>query len=752
MGKLKKSIAFKFIIGALFFASGVALAVLLLFENYVYKDGLYTDYGIKLCVEDIKMDLVSREADRIIDEYYEDFIAGNEKRINEFKEKYSEEQTNVLYEFEIENNGKIIKINNYELDKGLIDSSNSIKTHICYSENQVFTYEINVEELADYVCNVYSIDDREIRNEITRNIHLYVDNYDNELYFETRFTSYDGEQYLNYPITKLPAYDREIEAFIKSILEKYDDFSTLESNIDINSAIQTYEKVFECVNYINVPVTVKIKNNLTANDAIKASRKIDFLENVMPTLVKISFLLIFIVPIIFLVTFILLCLSAGHYNDDDELRLGLVSKIPYIAFLFAIGAPADAIWHFYGGSFLDVFVLICILGFFGTLALYIVAERLKVGKFLEGFLIVRVYKLLKKYAVLILKKTKIKHSFLAILVVYSLLEILIIANVCSDAVVSMLFLSIVKSVLAFVSIGRLSANIDEMITINKKIANNEYDDATVITEQLTLDENDKMYFLDGYVEDAMLIKDGINTQVGERLKSERMKAELITNVSHDIKTPLTSIINYVDLIKKEDVKEEKVNEYIEVLDRQSQKLKKLITDLIEASKASSGNVNVNITDIDAGVMLEQVVGEYQEKFNSKNLELIQNIKNDNQIVEADGQILWRVFDNLFNNIYKYAMENTRVYIDVEDCDLDDNKQNYMSISIKNISKESLNVTGDELRQRFVRGDVSRNTEGSGLGLSIAEDLLRLLNGRLDIYVDGDFYKAVINVKKSNNVE
>ena len=233
------------------------------------------------------------------------------------------------------------------------------------------------------------------------------------------------------------------------------------------------------------------------------------------------------------------------------------------------------------------------------------------------------------------------------------------------------------------------------------------------------------------------ISSGLDSAIQEQVKSERLKASLITNVSHDIKTPLTSIINYVDLLQKEDIDNEKVREYLDVLDRQSSRLKKLIQDLLEASKASTGSINVELEELDAAVMLSQVAGEYEEKFKKNNLDLI--IKNDVTpvMIQADGRHLWRVFDNLMNNINKYAQPGTRVYIDIIP------KDSGAIITFKNVSATPLNISSDELKERFVRGDSSRNTEGSGLGLSIAESLMKLMNGTLELTVDGDLFKVTL---------
>ena len=227
--------------------------------------------------------------------------------------------------------------------------------------------------------------------------------------------------------------------------------------------------------------------------------------------------------------------------------------------------------------------------------------------------------------------------------------------------------------------------------------------------------------------------------VDRQLRSERMKTELITNVSHDIKTPLTSIINYVDLMQKPHTPEEGT-QYLEVLDRQSRKLKKLTDDLVELSKASSGNLPVEKAPANAVELVEQALGEYQEKLEARRLEPVFTAQEPSAPILADGRLLWRVLDNLLGNVVKYAMEGTRVYVDVEVCP----EEKRVRISVKNISAHRLNISSQELMERFVRGDAARNTEGSGLGLNIAKSLAELQGARFAVTIDGDLFKAVLD--------
>ncbi|WP_349669280.1 HAMP domain-containing sensor histidine kinase [Lacrimispora sp.] len=233
------------------------------------------------------------------------------------------------------------------------------------------------------------------------------------------------------------------------------------------------------------------------------------------------------------------------------------------------------------------------------------------------------------------------------------------------------------------------------------------------------------------------ISTGLETALQEKVRSERLKADLITNVSHDIKTPLTSIINYVDLIKREKIQDPRIQGYLEVLEQKSQRLKTLTEDLVEASKASSGNLKLDMTSIDFVELIYQTNGEFEEKFALRHLELVSTLPDDTMLIEADGRYLWRVLENLYNNAFKYAMEHSRVYVDIT------KEEDKILFTIKNISENPLNIRADELTERFVRGDVARTTEGSGLGISIAKSLTELQGGQFQLYIDGDLFKATV---------
>ena len=237
------------------------------------------------------------------------------------------------------------------------------------------------------------------------------------------------------------------------------------------------------------------------------------------------------------------------------------------------------------------------------------------------------------------------------------------------------------------------------------------------------------------------ISESTSRAVDDKMRSERLKTELIANVSHDIKTPLTSIINYVDLIGREQTDNERIAEYTQVLSRQSSRLKRLIEDLIDASKASSGSIDLELEPIDLKILLSQVLGDYEDALAERELTLIVTQPDDKVILTTDGRYMARIIDNLISNIKKYALEGTRVYVDMTD------EGEKVRLSFKNVSKFQLNISAEELMERFTRGDRSRHTEGSGLGLNIAKSLTELMGGTIELFVDGDYFRVTLEFEK-----
>ena len=295
-------------------------------------------------------------------------------------------------------------------------------------------------------------------------------------------------------------------------------------------------------------------------------------------------------------------------------------------------------------------------------------------------------------------------------------------------------IALLLDIIAGAYLYRQNLDRDKIIHVIENIKNGDVK-AKVDTEDLHGDNK-------SLAEAVNSIGEGIEKAVDTSMKDEKLKADLITNVSHDIKTPLTSIINYVDLIKREDIQNERVKEYVGILEDKSHKLKQLTEDLLEASKISSGNISIELGQINFVELVNQTIGEFFEKFEKNNLQIIFKPQMPNMLITADPRHLWRVIENLLNNVCKYALTGTRVYLDMHREERDEGKVRVI-FSIKNISATELNIESDELTERFIRGDVSRTTEGSGLGLSIAKNLTVAMGGSFDIKLDGDLFKVII---------
>lgn len=298
---------------------------------------------------------------------------------------------------------------------------------------------------------------------------------------------------------------------------------------------------------------------------------------------------------------------------------------------------------------------------------------------------------------------------------------------------------VIESIIILLFVAYSTMNIDALDKAAEKLANGE------IGQKINLSHMFGVIKRRG--ENLNSIDEAVSKAVEEKMKSERFKTELITNVSHDIKTPLTSIINYTDLLKQhlEDSDDETAREYVEIISNNSQRLKKLTSDIVEASKASTGAVDVELADLDYGMLVEQCVSEYDDRLKAAKLSVVANVAEDVGI-RADSRLMWRIIDNILSNICKYAMEGTRVYIDVYE------EGDRAVAEFKNISSTELNITPEEMMERFVRGDASRNTDGSGLGLSIADNLARLQDGELKLGIDGDLFKARLEFSTRECVE
>ena len=428
--------------------------------------------------------------------------------------------------------------------------------------------------------------------------------------------------------------------------------------------------------------------------------------------------------------------SAGHWAAHEGIHLTWLDKIPADVWLLALVCAVFAGWDAF-------YVELAFAVFCGALApvlllfLCAFAAQCKAGTLLRGSLIARVLRLVWRIIRAVgrgLYRTAaglplIWKTALVTVGLFFLEMLLVLAGYGS---VDGIFM--VMKLVELLAILYIALNLRILQKGGEKLAEGDLSQS-IDTRPLIGD-------FKRYGQRMNDLRTGMERAVQEQTKAERMKTELITNVSHDIKTPLTSIINYVDLLQKVDVQPETAREYIAVLDRQSRRLKKLTEDLVEASKASSGALPVELQPTDVAVLFDQIVGEYQERLADCRLTLVARPPETPVSVWADGKLLSRVMDNLVSNICKYALEDTRVYVVAASDD------ETVTISFKNVSRAELNISPDELMERFVRGDASRHTEGSGLGLSIAGSLVRLMNGTFALSIDGDLFRADVTLPRA----
>lgn len=458
--------------------------------------------------------------------------------------------------------------------------------------------------------------------------------------------------------------------------------------------------------------------------------------------------------ILILLILIYLIISIGHSKDVDgidlndldkiifEIVFGIAGGIITIIFLimdeFQYYHPEGDLLKLYISGYIAAIIAIYILA---LVVLVTFIKRIKAKTFLETSLIWKILKLLYKVIKIVL--ISIRNGILRVVNTFRSVirnwpgsvqvALFLILYIVFGAFLILAF-EIIGLIIIMALTGILLYGLLEEIDSYKKIEKHlkaMYEGA----HNKKLDEKEFTKYFKQVVVYVNDISRGFENAIEEGVKSERLKTELITNVSHDIKTPLTSIINYIDLIKKENIKNEKVKEYIDILDQKSQRLKRLTEDLVEASKASSGNVKLVWERIYLKELIKQSLGEFEDKFKAKGLEIIQDLPDEPVSIYADSRYMFRIIENLFSNISKYAENNTRVYVDMK------LEEDEVKISFKNISSERLNISADELMQRFVRGDKSRTTEGSGLGISISKSLTELQKGRFELIIDGDLFKV-----------
>lgn len=445
-------------------------------------------------------------------------------------------------------------------------------------------------------------------------------------------------------------------------------------------------------------------------------------------------LAIFLTVLCGLLTLFCFCFSmasAGHWQNHEGIHLTWLDKIPADVWIIALPSAFFIGWDtFYSewGQILFCAALIPVT----LLFLCVFAAQCKAGTVIRGSLTARVLRLLWRIlrgvtlwlwrittGIPLVWKTALVTAALAFL------EFILYVSPSRDP------LFLVVKVLEILAVLAIALNLRTLEKNGKQLSEGDLS-TPVDTKRL-------FGVFRRYGQAMNRLQSGMESAVQEQMRAERMKTELITNVSHDIKTPLTSIVNYVDLLKKEDIPSPAAREYITVLDRQSKRLKKLTEDLVEASKASSGALPVDLQPTDVSVLFSQITGEYQDRLADCHLTLVTQPPAGQPVVLADSKLLSRVMDNLVSNICKYAMPETRVYVSGVTAD------GQMTMSFKNISRAELNISPDELMERFVRGDTSRHTEGSGLGLSIARSLVHLMGGTFRLSIDADLFRADVTL-------
>ena len=503
--------------------------------------------------------------------------------------------------------------------------------------------------------------------------------------------------------------------------------------------IEYIENGFDVENLSYYTIYTSVLNNLEYVDDISMN---SILYDVLVLVdQKAAFLIPFLVILIIALVPVIV-LGVGRTAKQDGIKLNWYDKIlielaALIAILIA-GIGACFTISVNGVSNLATLVLAITIMAFGFFIIYLacilffetVVKRLKTHTFIKTTIIYWLYIKIKE----LLDEVKITKRFILYFIIFIIANLICFAIMWSDG-----FPGIILSIILYAVVyGLISKRLKSYVKIEKAI-NDLYQGNT----DIELEENEFVKEMKNMASQINDIAGGLSNAIDEKLKSERLKTELITNVSHDIKTPLTSIINYVDLLKKEGMDGEKAKEYLDILDSKSQRLKKLTEDLVEASKASSGAIKLNMEKLNVNELIKQVSGEFEDKFKARKLEEIITFPENALYIKADSRYMYRVLENMYSNISKYAMEGTRVYTDIIE------KDGRIVIQLKNVSKQKLNISVDELMQRFVRGEASRNTEGSGLGLSIARSLTELQEGNFNIYLDGDLFKVTIEFNKEN---
>jgi len=490
-------------------------------------------------------------------------------------------------------------------------------------------------------------------------------------------------------------------------------------------------------------VTAFVRKDITAeDDYLFPYQAYNFAYEIRQFLIPIASISL----IVTILLFIYLMYSAAHKKGSDVLEQSFIDKIP-LGPLLLLFAGVMVYAHFmlreaaialYEEFMFEELIMLLSFGFaFAFISLMIlissIAARIKLKTLFRNTLIYIITKAVLGFIRKILVNISILWKLLLAVTALTIIELIIIVFFTARGGVVPIVIWLLLRAGMIVLFSFAAVNMAEIKRGGEEISRGNF--------QYKIDNKHMLTDFKRHAENLNNISEGMSDAINEKMKSERFKSDLITNVSHDIKTPLTSIINYVDLLDRQNIDDSTSREYIEVLKKQSARLKKLTEDLIEASKATSGVIKANMEKLNLKEIMNQALGEYSAKFTENNIEPVMNDFDEDIFIWADGRLIWRVMDNMMGNICKHSHPGTRAYITVG------KKDNRVNICFKNVSKEKLNISAEELMERFVRGDSSRTGEGSGLGLSIAKSLTEIMQGTMQLEIEGDLFKACLIFNK-----
>ena len=611
-------------------------------------------------------------------------------------------------------------------------------------------YTLSDEEMTEYVLNRKSNSSKDLNNKIKSYVNLNFRAYDklNDIWIggdeidvdaikkdSSRYFKEINIDYNGNLIEKIYVNGKEINGnnaltkFIDnySYGSKYFGYTSTETNYTSEIYYNDGEKH-------NVTIYIWMPKELQSGDVVYESF-INIQKNVK------SFYLSCIVFVVFFVLLILCILYLAKYKLKSELIEGIINKFKVYPIEYKIGVAILAwiIWnmapriHYNLSNYIIRLNLSSIIWSTVVVVIYYFLIRIIIANYNEGTLFknnitIKIWNYLSD----VMNRGSIIRTFVIMTTLYVSIGLLLfflsaMFYIWPIGIVAGIILTIIYIIMLIKDLVYL-----DKIMVGAKAASEG-------KLNYKIDEKGRGHLRE-LAHDINNIKDGLKKSVENEMKSENMKTELITNVSHDLKTPLTSIINYIDLLKRENIEPENARDYVSILDKKSQRLKVLIEDLFEASKAASGAMELNISRIDIGQLLKQALGENDERFKDNRLEVKLNIPDDKIFINGDGKRLYRVFENLISNIVKYSLSNTRVYIDMF------KENDEVTIVMKNISAYELSFDTNEITNRFKRGDASRSTEGSGLGLAIAKSIVELHHGSFKIEADGDLFKSIIKLK------